>query len=38
MGDMPRYFFVVTYADHQIDDPDGTLLPVHTAAIAPVES
>jgi hypothetical protein len=37
MGDgpvaMPRYFFVVTYADHQIDDPDGTLLPVHTAAI-----
>jgi hypothetical protein len=30
---MPRYFFVVTYADHQIDDPDGTLLPADTAAI-----
>jgi hypothetical protein len=30
---MPRYFFVVTYADHQIDDPDGTLLPAETAAI-----
>ena len=28
---MPRYFFVVTY--HQIDDPDGTLLPADTAAI-----
>jgi hypothetical protein len=30
---MPRYFFVVTYADHQIDDPDGTLLPADTVAI-----
>ena len=30
---MPRYFFVVTYADHQIDDPDGTLLPADTGAI-----
>ena len=30
---MPRYFFVVTYADHQIDDPAGTLLPADTAAI-----
>jgi hypothetical protein len=29
---MPRYFFVVTYADHQIDDPDGTLLPADAAA------
>jgi hypothetical protein len=36
---MPRYFFVVTYADHEIDDPDGTLLPADTAAIEyPVES
>ena len=30
---MPPYFFVVTYADHQIVDPDGTLLPADTAAI-----
>jgi hypothetical protein len=30
---MPRYFFVITYADHQIDDPDGTLLPADAAAI-----
>ena len=30
---MPRYFFVVTYADHQIGDPDPTLLPADTAAI-----
>ena len=29
---MPRYFFVVTYADHQVDDPDGTLLPADAAA------
>jgi hypothetical protein len=30
---MPRYFVVVTYADHQIDVSDGTLLPADTAAI-----
>ena len=30
---MPRYFFIVTYADHQIDDPDGTLWPADTATI-----
>ena len=24
---MPRYFFTVTYADQEIDDPDGTILP-----------
>jgi hypothetical protein len=30
---MPRYFFVVTYADHQIGDPDPTPLPADTAPI-----
>jgi hypothetical protein len=23
---MPRYFFTVTYPDHEIDNPEGTLL------------
>jgi hypothetical protein len=36
---MPRYFFVVTYADHRIDDPDGTLLPADMPpSNTPVES
>ena len=30
---MPRYFFIVTYDDHEIDDPHGTLLPADTAVI-----
>ena len=30
---MPRYFLIVAYADREIDDLDGTLLPSDAAAV-----